>query len=47
MNLEHFKHRLLEKEHELADNIVRLETEARGSEPEVGDAIEEATMSAG
>ena len=48
MNLEHFKKRLLDKEHELVANIGRLEREARSSgEPEVRDSADDASAAEG
>jgi DnaK suppressor protein len=48
MNIQHFKHRLQDKERELQSNIKRLEEEARASgEAEVRDLTDEATASQG
>jgi DnaK suppressor protein len=48
MNIERYKHRLLDKERELLSDIARLEAEARASgEPEVRDATDAASSSEG
>ncbi len=48
MDIEHFKHRLLEKQAELESEIARLGGEVRDAgEMEVGDPIDDATTSQG